>query len=92
MGNARPAERGDDGRASDRENNHHQKDVGGHAALEKRYPAEFQDKMLAPAFEMNADGALEFVSKHVLEALGTRTLFSPSSSPATVSMRWWCRS
>ena len=45
-----------------------------HAALEKRYPAEFNDSMLAPAFEMKADAALEFVSTHVLEALGSRTL------------------
>ena len=45
-----------------------------HAALEKRYPAEFSDSMLAPAFEMKAEEALEFVSKHVLEALNSRTL------------------
>ena len=45
-----------------------------HAALEKRYPTEFNDGMLAPAFDMKPDAALEFVSKHVLEALGSRTL------------------
>ena len=45
-----------------------------HAALEKRYPAEFHADMLSPAFDLKQDAALEFVSKHLLSALGSRTL------------------
>jgi DNA-binding transcriptional ArsR family regulator len=45
-----------------------------HAALEKRYPAEFREDMLTPAYNLKQDAALEFVSKHLLSALGSRTL------------------
>lgn len=45
-----------------------------HVALEKRYPTEFSDEMLSNAYELKQDAALEFVSKHLLSALGTRTL------------------
>jgi tetratricopeptide (TPR) repeat protein len=45
-----------------------------HAALQKRYPKEFDHEGLAPAFEMKPDAALEFVSTLVLDALGSRTL------------------
>ena len=45
-----------------------------HAALEKRYPADYNDGMLHAAYEMEADVALEFVSKHLLDSLGSRTL------------------
>jgi tetratricopeptide (TPR) repeat protein len=45
-----------------------------HAALEKRYPAEFHADMLSPAYDLKQDAALEFVSKHLLSALGSRTL------------------
>jgi len=45
-----------------------------HAALEKRYPAEFHADMLSPAYDLKQDAALEFVSNHLLSALGSRTL------------------
>jgi tetratricopeptide (TPR) repeat protein len=45
-----------------------------HAALEKRYPAEFTSEMLSAAYDMKQDAALEFVSRHLLSALGSRTL------------------
>ncbi|MEQ1850751.1 MAG: MarR family transcriptional regulator [Chthoniobacteraceae bacterium] len=45
-----------------------------HAALEKRYPDEFSSEMLATAYDMKQDAALEFVSRHLLSALGSRTL------------------
>ncbi len=45
-----------------------------HAALEKRYPAEFSEEMLSAAYDLKPDAAQEFVSKHLLSALGTQTL------------------
>jgi tetratricopeptide (TPR) repeat protein len=45
-----------------------------HAALEKRYPGEYREDMLSAAYEMKQDAAMEFVSKHLLSALGSRTL------------------
>lgn len=45
-----------------------------HAALEKRYPREFQGDALDPAYEMKPEDALDFVSKHLLATLGSRTL------------------
>jgi tetratricopeptide (TPR) repeat protein/energy-coupling factor transporter ATP-binding protein EcfA2 len=45
-----------------------------HGALEKRYPLEFKEDMLGPAYDMKPDAALEFVSRHLLSELGSRTL------------------
>jgi tetratricopeptide (TPR) repeat protein len=45
-----------------------------HSALEKRHPQEYQAKALEDAFEMTSKSALEFVSKHLLSTLGSRTL------------------
>jgi tetratricopeptide (TPR) repeat protein len=45
-----------------------------HAALEKRYSAEYREDMLSAAYDLKPDAALEFVSKHLLSALGSRTL------------------
>lgn len=45
-----------------------------HAALEKRYPEEFSGETLTAAYDMKQDAALEFVSSHLLSALGSRTL------------------
>ena len=45
-----------------------------HAALEKRYPDESRGEMLNAAFDMKQDAALEFVSRHLLSSLGSRTL------------------
>ncbi|MEN3943515.1 tetratricopeptide repeat protein [Prosthecobacter sp. SYSU 5D2] len=45
-----------------------------HGALEKRYPLEFKEDMLGPAFDLKPDAALEFVSRHLLSQLGARTL------------------
>jgi len=45
-----------------------------HAALVKRYPAEYREDMLSAAYEMKQDAALEFVSRHLLASLGSRTL------------------
>ena len=45
-----------------------------HAALEKRYPDEYRGEMLNAAYDMKQDAALEFVSRHLLSSLGSRTL------------------
>ena len=45
-----------------------------HAALEKRYPKEYSSEMLTPAYDMKQGAALDFVSSHLLSALGSRTL------------------
>lgn len=45
-----------------------------HGALEKRYPLEFKEDMLGPAYDMKPDAAFEFVSRHLLAELGSRTL------------------
>jgi DNA-binding transcriptional ArsR family regulator len=45
-----------------------------HAALEKRYPDEFRSDALDPAYEMKPDDASDFVAKHLLSTLGSRTL------------------
>jgi len=45
-----------------------------HSALEKRYPDEFRADMLGSAYEMKQDAALDFVSRHLLSRLGSRTL------------------
>ena len=45
-----------------------------HAALEKRYPKEFRSDALDSAYEMKPDDAADFVSKHLLSTLGSRTL------------------
>lgn len=45
-----------------------------HAALEKRYPAEYSEEMLSAAYEMKQAAATEFVSQHLLSTLGSRTL------------------
>jgi DNA-binding transcriptional ArsR family regulator len=45
-----------------------------HAALEKRYPDEYRADMLSAAYEMTQDAALDFVSRHLLSSLGSRTL------------------
>ena len=45
-----------------------------HAALKKRYPTEYQREMLNAAYDMKPDAALEFVSRHLLEFLSSRTL------------------
>ena len=45
-----------------------------HAALVKRYPAEFRDNMLDPAYDLKPEDAQEFVSRHLLATLGSRTL------------------
>jgi len=45
-----------------------------HSALEKRHPKEYREDMLATAYDLKPDAALEFVSKHLLSALGSRTL------------------
>jgi len=45
-----------------------------HQALEKRYPSEYSAETLAPAYEMKPDAALEFVSRQLLDSLGSRTL------------------
>jgi DNA polymerase III delta prime subunit len=45
-----------------------------HTALEKRYPDEFQSDALDPAYELKPDDAADFVSKHLLTTLGSRTL------------------
>lgn len=45
-----------------------------HGALEKRYPDEFTSEMLSPVYELKQGAALEFLSRHLLSALGSRTL------------------
>ncbi|MBB5035541.1 winged helix-turn-helix transcriptional regulator [Prosthecobacter vanneervenii] len=45
-----------------------------HAALEARYPAEFQEAQLAEAYELKPAQALDFVSARLLAALGSHTL------------------
>jgi len=45
-----------------------------HAALEKRYPAEYREEALSPAYDLKPKDALEFVSRQVLSTLGSRTL------------------
>lgn len=45
-----------------------------HAALGKRYPLEYSEDMLTGAYDLKQDAALEFVSKQILSALGSRTL------------------
>ena len=45
-----------------------------HAALEKRYPAEYRADMIGAAFEMKQDAAQEFIAQHLLASLGSRTL------------------
>jgi len=45
-----------------------------HAALEKRYPAEFSGEMIAAAFELKQDAAREFMLRHLLASLGSHTL------------------
>ncbi len=45
-----------------------------HAALEKRYPEEYRGEMLGTAYDMKQGAALEFVSRHLLSSLGSRTL------------------
>ena len=45
-----------------------------HAALEKRHPEEFSGEMLIPAYDLKPGAALDFVSSHLLAALGSRTL------------------
>lgn len=45
-----------------------------HGALEKRYPDEYREDMLSPAYEMKPEAALSFVSQHLLSVLGERTL------------------
>ena len=45
-----------------------------HAALEARYPSEFKAELLAPAYDMKPDAALDFVSSQLLANLGSRTL------------------
>ncbi len=45
-----------------------------HAALEKRYPAEYRAEMLAAAYDLDADAAQDFVGQHLLASLGPRTL------------------
>ena len=45
-----------------------------HAALEKRYPAEYRADMLGTAYDMKQDAAQEFMGRHILASLGTRTL------------------
>ena len=45
-----------------------------HAALEKRYPAEFRSDALDPAYEMKQNDAADFVAKHLLTTLGSRSL------------------
>ena len=44
------------------------------ASLEKRYPGEFQEEQVAKAYELKSADALEFMSKHLLTSLGSRTL------------------
>ena len=45
-----------------------------HAALEKRYPGEFRDEALAPAYKMKPAAALKWISEYLLAALGQKTL------------------
>jgi tetratricopeptide (TPR) repeat protein/DNA-binding transcriptional ArsR family regulator len=45
-----------------------------HAALEKRYPAELREEMLNAAYDMKQADAQKFVSRHLIESLGSRTL------------------
>ena len=45
-----------------------------HAALEKRYPAEFNGEMIAAAFELKQDAAREFMLRHLLASAGSHTL------------------
>jgi len=45
-----------------------------HVALEKRYPDEFRKATSAAAYDMKPEAALEFLSKQILAALGSRTL------------------
>jgi DNA-binding transcriptional ArsR family regulator len=45
-----------------------------HSALEKRYPEEYRRDMLSAAYDMNPNSALDFMSKHLLSVLGSRTL------------------
>jgi DNA-binding transcriptional ArsR family regulator len=45
-----------------------------HAALEKRYPAEFRADDLAGAYELKATAAQDFVAQRLLEGLGSKTL------------------
>ncbi len=45
-----------------------------HAALEKRYPDEFSSEKLAAAYDLTQAAAQAFISRHILSALGPRTL------------------
>lgn len=45
-----------------------------HGALEKRYPGECRRDSLMPAYELKPDDALDFITKHLLTMLGSRTL------------------
>lgn len=45
-----------------------------HAALEKRYPAEFRTDDLAGAYELKATAAQDFVAQRLLVGLGPKTL------------------
>ena len=45
-----------------------------HLALTKRYPDEFREDLLDAAYDMKQDAALEFVCKHLLSSLRSRTL------------------
>jgi len=45
-----------------------------HAALARYYPAEYNEEMLNEAYELNPDAALEFISRHLLTTLSSRTL------------------
>jgi tetratricopeptide (TPR) repeat protein/DNA-binding transcriptional ArsR family regulator len=45
-----------------------------HAALEKSYQGEYRPDMLDAAYGMKPEAALEFISKHLLSTLGSRTL------------------
>lgn len=47
-----------------------------HAALEKRYPVEFSGNKLSAAYDLKQDDAMDYVSKHLLSALGSRTLLA----------------
>jgi len=45
-----------------------------HSALEKRYPTEYRQETIDPAYEMDARIAKDFIAKHLVKSLGTRTL------------------
>lgn len=45
-----------------------------HTALEKRYPGEFRAEKLSQAYELKPDAAFEFVAKHLLKTLDSKTL------------------